>query len=264
MYHKTCYTKRRSLNRYDEESESSDFSSVKKTRRSYQVNFDRTLCVFCQKNTRTKGNNTRTKGNLVNFATDKAINKVKDCLKTSLNNVIKDRLRDVDLVAAEVKYHKTCYLEFIREANTTSKGEQIPTYELDNLDLTYNHFEERINRGKVIGSTEFVDHYQLLDPGKRAFNILRSLVTRYKDKVALLDINLSQKIILRKDLSILDMLNSEPDDMKTLKSAAWILARDIKAKWKPIKTYDIDNELVQSLIPETLTFFLESLDSNYL
>ena len=158
----------------DEESESSDFSSVKKNRRSYQVNFDRTLCVFCQKNTRTKGN-------LVNFATGKAINKVKDCLRTSLNNVIKDRLRDVDLVAAEVKYHKTCYLEFIREANTTSKGEQISTYELDNLDLTYNHFEERINRGKVIGSTEFVDHYQLLDPGKRAFNILRSLVTRYKD-----------------------------------------------------------------------------------
>ena len=214
----------------DEESESSDFSSVKKTRRSYQVNFDRTLCVFCQKNTRTKGN-------LVNFATGKAINKVKDCLRTSLNNVIKDRLRDVDLVAAEVKYHKTCYLEFIREANTTSKGEQIPTYELDNLDLTYNHFEERINRGKVIGSTEFVDHYQLLDPGKRAFNILRSLVTRYKDRVALLDINLFQKIILRKDSSILDMLNSEPDDMKALKGAAWILARDIKAKWKPIKTY---------------------------
>ena len=89
--------------------EAEDYSiSPKKTRSVTQLSFDVSLCVFCQVKS------SKAKGKLMAFCTDRAQESIEAALLNSTDMVIKGRLAGVDLTANEVKYHKPCYLAFLR------------------------------------------------------------------------------------------------------------------------------------------------------
>lgn len=146
MYHKRCYVskRRRELPKTDDP-DSTIFFPVKKTRKSYELSFNNSYGVLCQKNTKSKGK-------VVNFATGKASDMIRKCLETTADRKIVDRLRNIDLVAAEVKYHKTSYLNFLHNSERNAQNNSILDTESseDQIQLTDKHFEDRIMRGKLI------------------------------------------------------------------------------------------------------------------
>ena len=101
--HKRCYALRYKTRQKSTDTDKDEVgcSTSKKTRRSHELKFNNALCVFCQKTSKVKGA-------LCNFATVEASETVRRCLEGTPDQLLKDRLWDVDLVAAEVKYHKNC------------------------------------------------------------------------------------------------------------------------------------------------------------
>ena len=97
----------------------------------------------------------KAKGKLMAFCSDRAQESIEAALLNSTDMVIKGRLAGVDLTANEVKYHKPCYLAFLRTSpahtgrSIQTTNETPRTNRPDAFELTYNHFKVNGTVGRL-------------------------------------------------------------------------------------------------------------------
>lgn len=249
-------------------------SPLKKTRSNLQLTFDNKLCVFCQQRS-VRMNNC----SLTSFSTGKAAANISKLLDHSGDKIIRGRLLNVDLVAAEVKYHKSCYSQFTRKCSiplSCNKTNDLQDVRCP-LSLIYTQMKPDLMNGKVFLAGDVVKQYREItsDNSRREFSILRSFSTKYESEIMLIEVGKEEKLIISRAISISGIINAAfqqkkkvmsecigSDEDLTVKAAADIIARDIKSSWKPIDNFDLNAEKIQSIIPSTLQMFLDKIGSD--
>ena len=197
---------------------------------------------------------------LCNFATVKASETVRRCLESTPDQLLKDRLWDVDLVAAEVKYHKNCYAMFQKSADVAAYSKSTTDdSDADLISQTYTHFQDSLDRGKIIKVSAFVDYYRQFDKEKRRpFNILRSMETKFAEKIQCATVE-SYKVFFKAGACLFDLINQETNDDRIIEQAAKMVEREILKSHSPLNTYAIDTDLIQQTIPSKLQLFLNTI-----
>ena len=273
MYHKSCYVqRRRETGRAELTPETEDYSiSPKKTRSVTQLSFDVSLCVFCQVKS------SKAKGSLIAFCTDRAQASVDAAILNSTDMVMKGRLAGVDLTAYEVKYHKPCYLAFLRTSpvhagrNPQESNETPRTHQQDAFQLTYNHFKRQWNSGQAV-SVHTVAEYcnNLLDVKRESRSITRSITSRYPHDIQLIDLGPSEKLLVSKKFTLLELINKVREQEQCVRkledtriqSVAEDILEDIKLKWHPVDSFNITQESISGLIPQSLQNFIDGLSES--
>mgnify|MGYP001801128903 FL=1 len=183
------------------------------------------------------------------------------------------RLADVDLVAAEVKYHSICLSVFLQQ-NKPLIAQPTPDQTFDAFDQLFYQFWPELEQGKAILVSEITDMYHSLVPEgtKSSFSILRTFTTKFP-QITTLEMNNKEKLVIKSDLSLADVINfaykckkdaeqriqTPKSDMDRISEVPKILQKDVKRVWEPIENYDITLETVRKIIPPTLAMFLNDL-----
>ena len=185
LYHKSCRSSKRRLAVTPSPASSSETtdigvaSPVKKTRSNMQLSFDNLLCVFCQQSKR--------KARVLSFSTTKAQENVTASLTRCQDKVIVGRLQGVDLVAAEVKYHKECYSLFCIGTCSSSNSDGVSRSPdvLDPLVQVYDSMRDDLEKGKAFTVDEMVTKYRTItdDKDRKKFSIERSFMNKFVDNV---------------------------------------------------------------------------------
>ena len=165
LYHKSCQCSKRKLAATPSlagSSETTDIgvaSPVTKPRSNMQLSFDNLLCVFCQQSKR--------KARVLSFSTTKAQENVTASLTRCQDKVIVGRLQGVDLVAAEVKYHKECYSLFFIGTCSSSNSDGVSRSPdvLDPLVQVHDSMRDDLEKGKAFTVDEMVTKYSTIARG---------------------------------------------------------------------------------------------------
>lgn len=188
LYHKSCQTGRRQVRtpRDDQslEVDVSDVSPLKRTRATTTLCFDNKRCVFCQ--TAAK------KQQLIAFATTQAQSRVAQCLIMCQDQNHERPVEDVDLVAAEVLYHKACYRHNQQQ------------HEPDPWDAIFNQIKGDLDAGKAFTIKELLEKYRELtgDNERKAFSIERSFTTKFSSQITIVQAGAQDRLGVSKDLSL--------------------------------------------------------------
>ena len=185
--------------------------SPKKTRQMQTLSFDNSKCVYCQKVCRRSGE-------LIHFSTFKACDALAENLKTCTNSIWKSRLQDVDLIAAEVKYHSKCHTSFrnsCRTTTSTTTNSKDPNDD-DNNDATdgceklYESIRPFLELGKAYYIDELVAMYkELTGHSRRKDSLKRSFIMKYGSQVVFSSSAHKQgEIMFSTSISLHDVINA--------------------------------------------------------
>lgn len=146
------------------------------------------------------------------FSTDKANFKIEKTVEQCSNQVIRGRLLNIDLVLAEVKYHKKCYTNFIYEAKSnkycpsTSGGKKSCVQ--DPIEKLFEEIRIELEQGRAFSEEEIINRYRVLtdDNERRSYSIMRSFKSQFSDRVSVIDLGKNEKIILHSKLKVHDII----------------------------------------------------------
>ena len=152
------------------------------------------------------------------------------------------RLADVDLVAAEVKYHSICLSVFLQQ-NKPLIAQPTPDQTFDTFDQLFYQFWPELEQGKAILVSEITDmYYSLVPEGTRSsFSILRTFITKFP-QITTLEMKNKEKLVIKSDPWLADVINfaykckkdaeqriqTPKNDMDRISEVAKILQKDVK------------------------------------
>ena len=170
LWHASCYktyTSKRNLsfikpsssNTCDPVSDTFSPSTETRSSRSQVCSLDWSLCLFCQKK---KHKGCKTLNNVTSFD---ACESIRIAAEARCDSAMILNIRDVDLIAAEAKYHSTCRANYVSRSN-----------------LKFYDFKEESKREESVYAEAFQELVQEIAPGIstcKAYDML-FLLTRYQ------------------------------------------------------------------------------------
>lgn len=182
FYHRTCYqnyTDKSKVERAEKQYQNSTYTSEcndqatsvepldpeRRLSRSHFEPFDVGRCAMCQKNKMKKG--TRSREPLTLNMTECASITLMNAAQIRNDKRLLKEIKDQDTIALEIKYHKTCYRDYVRP-NSLENIERQNCEEEDATNRSYNSAfdkikelvkSEVIEKAKAIKMSELLDQY---------------------------------------------------------------------------------------------------------
>ena len=292
-----CYTSKRNLSfvkqhsrsNVSEEMDPESTSVETRSSRSTVSSIDWSLCLFCQKK--------KHKGckDLINVCTFDACEAIKNAAESRGDHKMIVNIGDVDLIAAEAKYHGACRANYVSKSNLKfhqfkEEGKEEDAYAHAFQQLV-EEISPNISAGKAYDMVSLLSSYQLIlersnvstSASYRSEKLKRRLQHHFKDSIVFQKQADPSKpeLVYSSQISLQAIINeaakqrskqleeylpvSNADDVKDdrikiLYHAAQILKSDMKhskgIKIQPLCIEDVSLSKAKYLIPETLYSFL--------
>lgn len=194
--------------------------------------------------------------------------KIADKRRDALAKVVKKRIIfEIDLIAAEAKYHDCCFVKFHLPTTGKQIGRPLDGQIIAAMENIFSYIEN--NDDCQFTFTELKGVLEDFKPDDKT--IRKKLQERYGDRIVITNKNTGPSIvcfrytqydILNKTWYESKKQNPEEERFRVLAAAATILRQDMHSQVCETDYYSPSSTMfddVNSLIPQSLTFFMEEI-----
>ena len=268
---------------------SDEHTCNKRSSRSKSDGMNWSKCIFCQKTSHKKDTK------LYSVTTFSACQNILDAVEEKTDLEMLTKIRDVDLIAAEAKYHKACRSQYTAKRNIDCKSYKEPTDE-DTFSEAFNELVTEIGpgikAGKAYTMTYLLSQFKSILEGKhicadsyRSQRLKNRLQNHFQTSIVFHQQPNPSKpeLVYSSDVSLEDVINASAticaqQSQKTVGSsekaairipyttkqllyhASQILKADVKdckgIDIRPVNIDDLNLKRVKEIIPQSLYWIL--------